>query len=118
MLGEQKNLFSRIRLGGTLGFSIAATLAGALVENQGLKAAFWGAALVFFAAFLVSLKLTHSKKEGVEKHQKGLSLELIKNPRFLLFLIIVFTGGIANTTINTYLFPYMNSLGAENRSWG
>ena len=35
MLGERKDLFGRIRLGGTLGFSIAAAVAGALVENYG-----------------------------------------------------------------------------------
>mgnify|MGYP001056891967 CR=1 FL=1 len=118
MLGKRKNLFSRVRLGGTLGFSVAATLAGTLVENQGLKAAFWGAALVFFTAFLVSLKLTHSKKEKIENLQKGRTFDLIKNPRFLLFLIIVFTGGIANATINTYLFPYMKSLGARESIMG
>jgi len=118
MLGDRKNLFSRVRLGGTLGFSIAATLAGTLVENQGLKAAFWGAALVFFAAFLVSLKLTHSKKEALENLHKGRTFDIIKNPRFLLFLIIVFTGGIANATINTYLFPYMKALGAHESIMG
>lgn len=118
MLGKRKNLFSRVRLGGTLGFSIAATLAGTLVENQGLRVAFWGASLVFFAAFLVSLKLTHSRKEGVENRQKGYAFDLIKNHRFLLFLIIVFTGGIANAAINTYLFPYMKALGARESIMG
>ena len=118
MLGEQKNLFSRVRLGGTIGFSIAATLAGALVENHGLRIAFLGAALIFFIAFLVSLKITHGTEERVKIGEKGRSLDLLKNPRFLLFLMIVFTGGIANTTINTYLFPYMKALGAGESIMG
>ena len=118
MLGDQKNLFSRVRLGGTIGFSIAATLAGALVENHGLRIAFWGAALIFFIAFLVSLKITHGTEERVKIGEKGRSLDLLKNPRFLLFLMIVFTGGIANTTINTYLFPYMKALGAGETIMG
>lgn len=118
MLGEHKNLYSRIRLGGTIGFSIAASVAGALVENQGLRWAFWGAAAIFFIAFLVSLKMVHNKTDNVENIKKGSALDLIKNPHFLLFLLIVFTGGIANTTINTYLFPYMKSLGAGESIMG
>ncbi len=118
MLGDRKNLYSRIRLGGTIGFSIAASLAGTLVENQGLRMAFWGTAVIFFMAFLVSLKMVHSRKETVETIKKGSALDLIKNPHFLLFLVLVFTGGVANTTINTYLFPYMKSMGAGESIMG
>ena len=37
MLADEKEMYGRIRLGGTIGFSIVATLAGSLVENYGLK---------------------------------------------------------------------------------
>lgn len=118
MLGDKKELFGRVRLGGTIGFSIAATLAGALVENQGLKVAFWAGAGLLFISFLTSLKMEHGPEESEEVAEKGRVSELLKNPHFLLFLLIGLSGGISFSTINTYLFPYMEVLGAGESAMG
>lgn len=118
MLGDRKDLYGRIRLGGTLGFGIVATLAGSLVENYGLKIAFWGAAGLFFIAFLTSQKLTYGAVENEKPADKGRPIDLLKNPHFLLFLVISFSGGISFATLNTYLFPYMKELGAGESRMG
>jgi PPP family 3-phenylpropionic acid transporter len=118
MLGDRKDLFGRIRLGGTLGFSIVATLSGALVENYGLRIAFWSAAGIFFIAFLVSQKLVHGGEESGKPADRGRASELLKNPHFLLFLLIGISGGISFATINAYLFPYMKELGAGESMMG
>jgi PPP family 3-phenylpropionic acid transporter len=118
MLGDRKDLYGRIRLGGTIGFSIAATVAGAFVENYGLRIAFWGAAGLFFIAFLVSQKLVHGGEESGKPADRGQASELLKNPHFLLFLLIGLSGGISFATINTYLFPYMKELGAGESMMG
>ena len=118
MLEDRKELFGRIRLGGTIGFGIIATVAGALVENYGLKIAFWSAALVFFIAFLVSRKLVHSEEESDTLADSGRVSDLLKNPHFLLFLLIGLSGGISFVTLNTYLFPYMKELGAGESLMG
>ncbi|MCB8976505.1 MAG: MFS transporter [Ardenticatenaceae bacterium] len=118
MLGERKELYGRIRLGGTIGFSVIAALAGLLVEQYGLKIAFWSAAVLFFIAFGVNQQLTHSEATDEEPAAKGRASELLKKPHFLLFLLISFSGGISFATLNAYLFPYMKTLGAGESLMG
>jgi MFS transporter, PPP family, 3-phenylpropionic acid transporter len=118
MLGEKKDLFGRIRLGGTIGFSIFATLSGALVENYGLKIAFWGAALLLILTFLLSQKLIHNEEEAQAPVSKGRGGEMLKNPHFLIFLLIGFAGGISFAALNIYLFPYMKALKAGESLMG
>jgi PPP family 3-phenylpropionic acid transporter len=118
MLGDRRDLYGRIRLGGTIGFGIVATVAGALVENYGLQIAFWSAASLFFIAFLISQKLVHGGEESGNPADRGRVSDLLKNPHFLLFLLIGFSGGVSFATINTYLFPYMKDLGAGESMMG
>ena len=118
MLGDRKDMFGRIRLGGTLGFSIAAAVAGALVESYGLRIAFWAAAGIYMVAFFVNQKLVHSESMDRKSPERGRVRDLLKNPHYLLFLLISFCGGISFTTINTYLFPYFKVLGAGESVMG
>ncbi len=117
MIAEEKESYSRIRLGGTIGFGLAAPLAGILVQNQGIKMAFWGCAVLFFLSFLVSQKLAHGEVE--EKNPAaGKVWVLLRNPRWLLFLIVAFTGGAAMSVTNNYLFPYLKEMGASESTMG
>ena len=118
MLEGRKDLYGRIRLGGTIGFSLAAMLVGSLVQNSGLHIVFWTAAGLFLLAFFVSRKLNHGGETHEKPAEKGRTSELLKNPHFLLFLLIAFSGGISFATLNTYLFPYMKALGAKESMMG
>ncbi|MCA9983396.1 MAG: MFS transporter [Anaerolineales bacterium] len=118
MLGNNKDQFGRVRLGGTLGFSLLATVAGALVEQHGLKIAFWGAAVIYVLAFLVSQKLDHGGEESNQNPVKSRMGEMLRNPHFGLFFVLSLAGGIAFSTINTYFFPYMRDLGADESTMG
>ena len=95
--------------GGTIEFSIAATLAGVLVQHYGLKIAFWAG--IFFIASLVNRKLLHSEEAHEQFVKKGRASELLKNPHFLLFLLISFCGGISFAALSTYFFPYIKAMG-------
>ncbi len=118
MLGEQKEFYGRLRLGGTIGFGILASVAGVLVENFGLKMAFWGAAVLYFLGFLVSQKLKHGETNPTENPKKGQLTQLLKNPRWLLFLLVAFIGGFAFATLNTYMLPFFESMGASKTLMG
>ena len=118
MLGEKKELYGRIRVGGTIGFSIAATVAGALVENYGLKFAFWGAAVIYAIAFFVNQQLVYSEGARENLPERGRIRDLLKNSRFLILLLVGFTGGISFVSNSTYLFPYLDELGAGESTMG
>ena len=118
MLGEKKELYGRIRLGGTLGFSLTAVVAGYFVESHGLKFAFWGGAGILLFALLLSQKLEHGAEESKKTTDWRNMLELLKKPHFQLFLLISLSGGISFATLNAYLFPYMKTLGAGESLMG
>ncbi len=118
MMGDKKAQFGRVRLGGTLGFSVAAAVAGTLVESFGFRLAFWGAALIYLIAFFINLKLIYSKGKQASRPEKGPTIELLKSRRYLILLLVGFAGGISFASNNTYLFPYLNELGAEESLMG
>jgi PPP family 3-phenylpropionic acid transporter len=60
MLAGEKALYGRVRLGGTFGFGLAAWLAGVLVQDYGLRWAFWGCAALLGLAFFFSQTLAYS----------------------------------------------------------
>lgn len=117
MLGTRKELYGRIRLGGTIGFSTAAVAAGLVVENFGLKASFrWGAVLMLLA-LVVSQRLVHSPAHsGVRP--RGAVLALLREKRWQRFLLLGFACGLAGSGTINFLAPFMKSLGAEETTIG
>ncbi len=117
MLGDKKEQYGRVRLGGTFGFGIAAPLAGVLVQTYGLKMAFWGCAILLLMALIVSQKLAHNPQKASDTTGQGVRT-LVTNPRWLLFLAVAFAGGLGIAGTNTYLFPYLKELGASESIMG
>lgn len=118
MLADEKELYSRIRLGATIGFGLAAFLAGILVQNHGLKFAFWASGVLFFLCFIVSQKLVYGQVKTGGPVGGGHIRTLLANPHWLLFLTMAFFGGTALAVFNNYLFPYMKELGAQESTMG
>ena len=117
MLADEKEMYSRIRLGATLGFGLAAPVAGALVQNYGLRYAFWGCATLFLLGLIVSQKLSYGQLQ-TDSPARGRVRTLMSNPRWILFLIVAFAGGLAMAAYNNYLYPYMKELGANESTMG
>ncbi|MCB9422682.1 MAG: MFS transporter [Ardenticatenaceae bacterium] len=117
MLGEVKDRYGRVRVGGTFGFGLAAILAGSLVENYGLKMAFWGGSVMLFLGLLVSQKLEYNQSQKTTPIRQG-ARTLLQNRPFILFLAMAFAGGLNVATTTNYLLPYVKELGAESSIMG
>ena len=117
MLGDKKELYGRVRLGGTIGFGVAASVAGVYIQNNGLRYAFWGGALLLFLALLVSQKLNFGAERSSAPITQGLR-QLLADKRWILFLTLALAGGLALAANNTYLFPYLKELGATESLMG
>lgn len=117
MLGGEKEMYGRVRLGGTIGFGIAAILTGIIIQSKGIQWSFWGYSVFMFMALFVSQKFTFGKKA-----ENGLShwdLRWVRtNRKWIYFLTLAFAGGMAVTTMNNYLFSYMQELGASRMTMG
>jgi PPP family 3-phenylpropionic acid transporter len=117
MLGDKKEMYSRIRLGGTIGYGIAAPIAGVLVQSYGLGYAFWGCAILFLFCIIISQKLTYDQST-TDTTAMGNVRSLLLTPHWLLFLILVFAAGSSMAAFNNYLYPYMKELGAAESTMG
>lgn len=114
MLGDRKDLYGRVRLGGTFGFAIFAAVAGSLVENYGLVSAFRLSVVLFLFAYLFSRKLEFGQPDpdgGSEEEVK--IADLLKEPRWQVLLFVSLTAGIGFMIAGTYFYPYMAGLGAR-----
>ena len=117
MLADKKEMYGRIRLGGTIGYGLAAAIAGGLVQNYSLKLAFWGSAALLMLSFIVSQKFVYGPRRADNPTRSGMRI-ILANPRWLLFLVLAFVGGIALAAFNNYFFPYMKEVGASESMMG
>ncbi len=117
MLADEKEMYGRIRLGGTIGFGLTISISSVLVQNYGLRSAFWGCAALMFLGFIVSQKLVYDQLK-TDDPVGGSIRTLLANPRWSLFLAMAFAGGLAVAATNNYFFPYMKELGANESTMG
>jgi MFS transporter, PPP family, 3-phenylpropionic acid transporter len=117
MLGEERGMYGRIRLGGTIGWGLFAPIAGAIVQNYGLKLAFWSYSAIMLINFFVSQRFVHGSHEEGTSKPSGIRV-LLSNRRWINFLFIAFLGGLGTFAVNAYLFSYMAELGANETTMG
>ena len=117
MLGDQKDMYGRVRVGGTLGWGIAAPIAGLIISKFGLSWAFWSYATLLFIGFLVSQQFVFSQVRQQVSVRHGMR-ELFSNRRMVLFLVAAFVTGMALMSINSFLSAYMNELGINKSVLG
>lgn len=117
MLGEERAMYGRIRMGGTIGWGLVAPIAGTVVENYGLRLGFMIFSAIMLVNFFVSQKFNFGNVEGHETNNGGIRT-LLTNHHWIFFLFISFLGGIGVFSVASYLFPYMAELGANESQMG
>ncbi len=117
MLAHEKNMYGRVRLGGTFGWGLMAPLASLIVQSHGIRWAFWGYAIIMLLVFIVSQKFTFGKKVENISFRRDMR-PLLTDRKWVFFLSLAFVGGVALASINTYMFPYMEQLGISRSTMG
>jgi PPP family 3-phenylpropionic acid transporter len=117
MLAGEKEKYGRVRLGGTLGWGLTAPIAGILIQNHGLRIAFWMFAVLIFLALIASQGLVFQRSESEGSMRSGLRI-LLADRRWIPFLALAFVSGMGLSAINNYLFPYMEEMDASKTVMG
>lgn len=117
MLAGKKEMYGRVRLGGSIGYGLAAPLAGFLIQAQGLRWAFWGFAVLMSIGLFVSQGFIHPKSAN-GKFLDGGAWSLLASSRWTLFLVVAFICGMCFAATSNYLFPFMAELQATKPIMG
>jgi len=116
LLGGQKERYGRLRLWGAVGWGVAAPVVGWLIERDSATWSFWAYAALMGLGLLIALRVPETGQIEVTplaNHRVSLA-----SPRWLLFLIIAFLGGMSLSMISNYLFVFLRQLGADEFSLG
>ena len=108
--GEKKH-YGRIRLWGAIGWGIAAPVVGWLIKAGSIAWAFRSYAVIMAIGLLNTLRIPVSGRiRGA--FREGAQI-LLTNPRWLVFLVVAFSGGMALSMISNFLFIFLRSLKAD-----
>lgn len=114
LLAERKAEYGRVRVWGAVGWGVAATLLGPVLERAGLAWSFYGflgfMALCFVAATLLPMNVSADAVRHT--YRAGLGV-LLRNGRFLLLLFVALVYGIGMGILLSYQFLYLEQLGAS-----
>jgi len=115
MLGDEKEMYGRVRIGGTIGWGVAAPIVGVIVARFGLR---WNfsiyAGLVLIA--LIAVQQLRFGQRVVSVSFLGGIRELLTDRKWIVFLTIVFIAGSGSAVISNYLFIYLQKIGTSP-SW-
>ena len=116
LLGVQKDRYGKIRLWGAIGWGIAAPIVGMLIESGSISWSFWSYAGLMGLGLLVVLRMPAGERTGAMP-QGGFRL-FLGNPRWLIFLMVIFSGGVVLSMIGNFLFIFLDTLGANKFTLG
>ena len=127
MLGHRRELYGRVRVGGTLGYVAMGALVGALVQRTSLQFSFWTGAAPLLVLLVSAQRLSFGAAPppaqpgvgaGPAAAATGGVRTLLADRRWWPFLVLVFAAGLSLTLTTTYILAYMQELGADAAGMG
>lgn len=115
--------YGKIRVGGTIGWGIMVLAAGYLIDRLkiGLPIIFYlhiAFNLLFLLIIGIMPKAYSHSVASKEQVTVGKVLELLRQPGFLLFLLVVIIWGMGESSISGFLFLHIKSLGGSSTLMG
>ena len=112
MLGDEKERYGRVRVGGTIGWGVAAPIVGAVVARYGLH---WNFSIYsgLLLIALIAIQQMHFGQRIVSASFFGGVRELLTDRKWIVFLTIVFIAGSGSAVITNYLFIYLQKIGTS-----
>lgn len=117
LLGERSHLYGRLRLWGAVGWGIASLLAGLLIEHFSATSFFYVYLAITCGTLLLSFRLPVAATGVGGRYWQNLK-QFISKPDWIIFLVIVFIGGMGMAVMQNFLFLYMKTLGAQGSLMG
>src|ERR1700690_1090633 len=112
MLGDEKEMYGRVRVGGTIGWGVAAPIVGVIVARHGLQWNFSIYAVMVLIALVAVQQLRFGQRTLRTSFLNGMR-ELLTNRKWTVFLTIVFIAGSGSAVISNYLFIYLQKIGTS-----
>ena len=103
--------YTRIRVGGSIGFIVAVTLAGYLIESFGSKVILPSITALLVIAVMTSFYIYEQPVDANIKKKKGDFLNLIKNREVIFFLILAFLSFMAHAPFNVFFAVHLTNAG-------
>ncbi len=117
MLGERRRLYGRQRLWGAIGWGIVAPIAGWVMDRAGMRGAFGGYVILMFGCLLAVAGLPVGRVSIGGSYWRGVR-GLLNNWQWLVFLASILIGGLVLSIEMSFLFLYMDRLGASKTLMG
>lgn len=103
--------YTRIRVGGSIGFIVAVTIAGYLIESFGPKVILPSVTAFLFIAVLTSFYLYEQPVVTSITKRKGDFLNLIKDREVIFFLILAFLSFMSHAPFNVFFAVHLTNAG-------
>ncbi|MEJ5198900.1 MAG: major facilitator superfamily domain-containing protein 6, partial [Anaerolineae bacterium] len=117
MLGERRTLYGRQRLWGAIGWGAVAPVAGWLIDRAGMAAAFGGYILLMAGCLLAVIGLPVGRTKVGGTYWRGVR-RLLGNRQWVIFLVGILIGGLVMSVEMSFLFLYLERLGASKLLMG